>query len=157
MSQLIDSSGGELELWLEAKAIYLLSERWTGKMPNAAAYLFLFTSSICQNIFSLDPLIEIFGTLMISILTRYSAVSLYPLTVYTARVVLLFSCCLYVISLQTIFLGQGHLCSVWGALRFSPVCHAKTGRERTIHSGPLFGDFLQGGTISTQNSWAEIL
>lgn len=48
-------------LCLEAKAIYLLSERWTGKMPNAAAYMLLFTSSICQNHFSLDPLIEIFG------------------------------------------------------------------------------------------------
>lgn len=38
-------------LWLEAKAIYLLSEQWTGTMPNAAAYMLLFTNSICQNHF----------------------------------------------------------------------------------------------------------
>lgn len=100
-------------LWLEAKAIYLLSEQWTAKMTNSAAYMLLFTSSICQkSFFSLDPLIEIFGrhTLMISILTQHSAVSLYLLPPYTAQVVLLF--CLYVISLLAIFLGQGHLCSV---------------------------------------------
>lgn len=38
-------------LWLEAKAIYLLSEQRTAKMTNSAAYMLLFTSSICQNHF----------------------------------------------------------------------------------------------------------
>lgn len=160
MSQLIDSSGGKLEFRCcgskQRQSTFSLSNGQVQCQMQQLTCFYSLAVSV-KIIFSLDPLIEIFGrhTLMISILTRYSAVSFYLLPLYTAQVVLLFFC-LYALSLQAIFLAQGHLCSVWGALRFCPVCHAKTSRGRTIHSGPQFGGFLKDGTISTQNSWAEI-